>query len=509
MHRIMTRQFVIKLFTATILWAIASIYINLTTYSPSSQEYYDDVASSAEFYEYNQHSVTFKKPSNDEDAIVMNRNSATKVKVTPKHTPHKESDNQHYSKYIQNKPKLVLHVGPLKTGSTSMQLNIIRAKKFSPLLRSDNYQEIVGFEYAKFDELIKKCLLKGLDQCDDEPFREMETLYNTAYINAMSRTLHASNSSHLYTLHTDEDFSILPRDDFTMSLLQKLYTKWDVHFILFYRPLLDWLPSMYAQYRKYFVSRPRDPDTPFVQNYLIERDGQMSFPQYLEDSLSKGKMRDSLATYEYYDHLRERLGLSSFSSFNTTANRIQVLSMYAREGIEKEFTCNLPSATVSCQKVKDLLGQGYKFSKRNKSLELPLNLDLLIVEAWYLNLVSIKRNDAAVLLKKRMAEVKMTMQDLPHSCLSQDLMDWVWKRHLQAHQQFVGAINEQSMRQTFEKKKNNLCSVNATAAFELNSFRRLFDSCDFQSPTLLNRMLGANGNNPKWSELNCSTTPQD
>jgi hypothetical protein len=235
----------------------------------------------------------------------------------------------------------------------------------------------------------------------------------------------------------------------------------------------------------------------------------MSFPQYLEDSLSKGKMRDSLATYEYYDHLRERLGLSSFSSFNTTANRIQVLSMYAREGIEKEFTCNLPSATVSCQKVKDLLGQGYKFSKRNKSLELPLNLDLLIVEAWYLNLVSIKRNDAAVLLKKRMAEVKMTMQDLPHSCLSQDLMDWVWKRHLQAHQQFVGAINEQSMRQTFEKKKNNLCSVNATAAFELNSFRRLFDSCDFQSPTLLNRMLGANGNNPKWSELNCSTTPQD
>jgi hypothetical protein len=93
----MTRQFVIKLFTATILWAIASIYINLTTYSPSSQEYYDDVASSAEFYEYNQHSVTFKKRSNDEDAIVTNRNSATKVKVTPKHTPHKESDNQHYT----------------------------------------------------------------------------------------------------------------------------------------------------------------------------------------------------------------------------------------------------------------------------------------------------------------------------------------------------------------------------------------------------------------------------
>lgn len=436
------------------------------------------------------------------DEALITTNDTTKSRSNPASS--KEIDELHHPTKKHYKPKLVLHVGPLKTGSTSMQLNIIRGKQFRPLLRIDNYQEITGFEYEDFHQLMKNCLLKGPAECNDKPFREMETLYNAAYKSATSRTSNATDISPLYTLHTGEDFSILPKDEFTMSLLQKLFVNWDVHFILFYRPLIDWLPSMYAQYRKYFVARPRDRDNPFVQNYLIERNGQMSFPQYLEDSLSKGKMRDSLATYEYYDLLRERLGLSSFSSFNSSAERIQVLPMYAPEGIEKEFSCNLPAATESCKKVRDLLSQGYKFPKRNKSTKLPLNLDLLIVEAWYMDLVSIKRNDAAVLLQKRMAEVNMTMQDLPQSCLSQDLMDWVWKRHLEAHRKFVGYVDEKSTRQNFEVNKHKLCSVNATAAFELNSFKHLFDSCEFHSPTLLNRMLAANGKDPKWSELKCS-----
>lgn len=450
----------------------------------------------------------------DHDAYIVNSSTAATLPITSNMT--KLTPDQNLSKglstnelyYLETqayeKPKLVLHVGPLKTGSTSVQLNVIRSKRFQPLLHSDNYQEIVGFEYDKFDQLMKKCLLKGSDKCDYQPFRDMENLYKDAYYNAMTRAKDATDKRPLYTLHTDEDFSILPRDEFTLGLLQNLFQQWDVHVMIFYRPLLDWLPSMYSQYRKYFVARPRDRDTPFAQTYLIERDAQMSFPQYFEDSLSKGSMRDSLATYEYYDLLRERLGLSHSSSFNETANRIQVARMYAPEGIEKEFTCNLPAAKRSCQQLVELLKQGYKFPVRNKSAALPLNLDLLIVEAWYLNVVSIKRHDAAVLLEKRMAEVNMAMKELPQSCLSQERMDWVWKRHLEAHRKFVGEnIDESSMRQEFESKKHEFCSVNATAAFELDSFRLLFDACAFQSPTLLNRMLGENGDNPKWTELKC------
>jgi hypothetical protein len=454
-----------------------------------------------------------------DDGYYININSTSSEHVnlsitsdTTNSTPHKtlskglSANNElNYSEaQAYEKPKLVLHVGPLKTGSTSVQLNVIRSKRFRPLLHSDNYQEIVGFEYDKFDQLLKQCLIKGSGQCDYQPFRDMEKLYKDAYYNAMTRAENATDMRPLYTLHTDEDFSILPRDEFTLGLLQKLFQQWDVHVMIFYRPLLDWLPSMYSQYRKYFVARPRDRDTPFVQTYLIERDAQMSFPQYFEDSLNKGSMRDSLATYEYYDLLRERLGLAHSSSFNKMANRIQVEHMYAPEGIEKEFTCNLPAAKISCLTLVELLKQGYKFPVMNKSAALPLNLDLLIVEAWYLNLVSIKRHDAAVLLQKRMAEVNMTMKELPQSCLSQEHMDWVWKRHLEAHRKFVDEnIDENSMRYEFESKKHKLCSVNAKAAFELGSFRLLFESCTFHSPTLLSRTLGANGDNPKWTELKC------
>ena len=212
----MRRKSLIAATIGALLWAFRTIFILAPFYSTDILLLYgaDDYINS-----------TFSKHVNLPITSDMT-NSAPHQNLSNGLSANNELNYSEAQAY--EKPKLVLHVGPLKTGSTSVQLNVIRSKRFRPLLHSDNYQEIVGFEYDKFDQLLKKCLLKGSDHCDYQPFRDMEKLYKDAYYNAMTRAENATDMRPLYTLHTDEDFSILPRDEFTLGLLQKLFQQWDV-----------------------------------------------------------------------------------------------------------------------------------------------------------------------------------------------------------------------------------------------------------------------------------------
>jgi len=103
----------------------------------------------------------------------------------------------------------------------------------------------------------------------------------------------------------------------------------------------------------------------------------------------------------------------------------------------------------------------------------------------------------------------MKMKDLPQVCPSEERIEWLWKCHLQSHKTFAVSGNEttgedeENLRKSCESGRGKFCSVNAIAALDMELFRRLFDSCSFQSPTLLTRTLKPGSINPKWHELGC------
>lgn len=427
----------------------------------------------------------------------------------------KEDDHEIVPSWNTRKPLLVLHVGPLKTGSTSVQLNVIRNKEFKPFLTQDHYQEIVGFDYRHFKPLFQTCFQKEeLISQDCTLVSTLQHLYEQAYNHTQSQNFT------IHTIHTSEDFSAMPRNNLTFHTMKHIFEKWNIHIIMFYRPLHHWLSSMYAQYRKYYIARPKDADQPFEQKYLIAPGEQMEFPTYFRMLQETQSIRDTIGTFRYFHEFFSFCNVVQSSSMykqpeqRSGSSTIHVLPMRPKDtnsSIEREFLCHLPHATNSCNYITNKKG-GYKGKQRNTSFHLPLDLDLIVVQAYHERLLSVPRHDAAVALEKQFKYANISIpRDLPMICITKEEREWIWKYMVEGHEY----IHEKTMmealqmepldRNEFDSYQTNFCSVNASAALQLSHIRKLFDTCELHSPRFLTRMLTYEDVDPKWDELGCSS----
>mmetsp|Transcript_25566 Transcript_25566/g.31483 ORF Transcript_25566/g.31483 Transcript_25566/m.31483 type:complete len:487 (-) Transcript_25566:3511-4971(-) len=390
------------------------------------------------------------------------------------------------------KSKLYLHPGPLKTGTTSVQVNAIASKKAQSLLSSDGFQTVPNI-WRTLKKIGEICLGTEPDERDCNLWHnDVKPRFDAGYNNTL---LPASSGSPkpIYTLHSSETWSTFPKNNFTFSLMEELFDPWDVSFIIFYRPFMDWLPSMYAQYRKYTI---RNVGTWYghyepTDNVLLPEFLQ----QYKHDLLL---YRDTLGTYQYFKDFLVYIGQQ-----NPDQNII-IMQTYAPISVEHEFLCNLPYADNSCKAAQE---GGFSGARKNGSDELPLDLDLIVRKAFEQQLISVQRRDATLALEAAMKEVNITVADLPQNCISEEEEEWIWNRTLESEEIFgMGPVNETELREKFEivLSKNKFCVVNATATLEMEDFRGLFNNCIFQSPNLLNVRLRPQHPNPKWVELNCT-----
>ncbi len=236
---------------------------------------------------------------------------------------------------------------------------------------------------------------------------------------------------------------------------------------------------------------------------------QMLFPQYFRHLLNTDALRDTFKTYEFYNHFKAHLEQRQRNTNKKTNMHIQIMQMKSLNGIEHEFLCNLPGAMKSCDFISDKRTD-IEFQKRNDGQIIPINLDLIVIEAWNQNLISIQRHDAVTALEKKMQELNMTMSDLPLICITSEEEDWIWNRTLISEQMFGSNSKEtlDNLRRSWSEisSSQKYCSVNASASLELDSFRSIFDDCIFQSPHLLNRILKDSGPNPIWNKLGCMLT---
>lgn len=401
------------------------------------------------------------------------------------------------------KPKLILHVGPLKTGSTSIQYNVIHAKIFRTKLQADHYQEIQGFDFAKFDPFINLYLKHG--NSNNEKGEKVWKLMQERYKNAYDKAINSFNNDgiELFTIHSAEDLSLLPEQDFTFETMYTLLEPWDVHVIMFYRPFKDWLPSMYKQYRKYSIVRPRDTFTPFVQNYHKDKTSDMTFDKWFLDMKQRNKFRDVLATYHFYLKLLAKHYPNENIMY--AKDRIKVLQTYAPHGIEHEFLQHLPNATISYQYLQQKEKEGYKFLWWNGSGHFSSDLDFIVIEAWSRKLISIPRHNATTLLEEKMLKQNIILANLPMTCLPHNELGWISKRQ-QASENLVLENNGKglsSSRSDFEDGMKQFCSTNANAVLDLDVIKNMLNDCSFHSPNLLDRNLDPVGVNPKWIELGC------
>ena len=88
-------------------------------------------------------------------------------------------------------------------------------------------------------------------------------------------------------IHSHEDWSKVPRTEFALKEMKQLFSTYDVHFILYYRPFIDWLPSMHRQFKKFtLLDRNYNFDEQYREPFEGRYGGIPSFPEYINNTIN-------------------------------------------------------------------------------------------------------------------------------------------------------------------------------------------------------------------------------
>ena len=185
----------------------------------------------------------------------------------------------------QKKPTLYLHVGPLKTGTTTIQTSLLDNKQMNVALSKDRVIKVTTFGYKEFHKLLTECLWHDYNADDDEVDCSRWDKYVTALSKAANQTSSINSTNNTLKLfHSTETLSCLPRNNRTISLLRSLQDTYDVIVLIVYRPIYSWYPSAYKQYMKgqmYLSSADR------YINYNGHVEYGKTIPQLLKDTFDQ------------------------------------------------------------------------------------------------------------------------------------------------------------------------------------------------------------------------------
>ena len=148
---------------------------------------------------------------------------------------------------------LILHVGPMKTGTTAIQMGVLTKKNILKALEEDNVRHSLPYiNYLVMGELRTKCLAKPINDTHCEAQQRWDDFYQK-----LVTARFAANNTVQNVLHSVETYAGLPDNTYTIQKLQSLQQVFDVHVIAFYRRPVSWFRSMYKQERKRLMYKSR------------------------------------------------------------------------------------------------------------------------------------------------------------------------------------------------------------------------------------------------------------
>jgi len=348
----------------------------------------------------------------------------------------------------------VWHPGPMKTGTTTIQMGLGGMQKSGTLDR-DNW-----VYYSKFQA--------GLHTKEFWPeFQQTMQQYR-----AQGRNVVVSN----------ENFSVFFRKEHYPKMKELLMEDWDVQVILGYRPYYEWLPSHWAQTFKLHAvganARRKqglpDPDVPWRN----ERTGDWHkctvtplFPDFYAKTSRGFLFADSL--YEFAAPHFENitlLHLSKHPDNNKNSN----------DSLRSRFVCDILRAEHACARSRTKDAQQRHSAKNAGDLE-GIQKHALVAEAAVRGMIDVEQwtrtqvlDAVARHLEEKMAELNnnATIWDvLPLVCPPQSDLDGLWEKTLAIEARLVperSVEREQTLREGFQTyvDRKTYCHVNVSAVLD-------------------------------------------
>jgi len=288
-----------------------------------------------------------------------------------------------------NKPFLVLHVGPPKTATTSLQTEFTQ---LNATLALDNYLYAGRYYHPDFDGKLNKFVPNREDTRLGEIVRDMfkpsncnqtKTRQNLVEcVTALKKELDSlSNTTGLRNiLLSDEGLTKSFQDpEFFVALRDAIGQDWDVIIIVGYRRFFEWLPS------------------DMFQRYRMDKDrGENNWKNNWPSQNGPGEKVTLLLPFYYtmwseLGHIFANTVLESVGD----AFPVKILNLHANDtgSLRSQFLCDaLPNAPQSCKESRTLDVQNDSIVMNDAKAALHVNYDMLAVGAAELGLIDVNQH---------------------------------------------------------------------------------------------------------------------
>lgn len=371
--------------------------------------------------------------------------------------PSKNNNNNKHDKH-DIRPLFVLHVGPPKTGTTTIQWY---AGEHQQLLEMDNIHYLGEYKESEVDvhHLCFSCIMQKDEQCR-KMWGELE------------RALEFHHSENHNVLISDENFSRFGNAQQEQEYLWKylmpmISKKWNVRVLFTYRRYYEWVPSWYYEYYNPNGARGKKKKRFLLWPESRSR-GIPSFSKYFE-----GFMKES------YDMV------SSLEKWKQHFEDVRVLNMHnGGDNIETFFCDLIPEAKHFCKTLKSK--EKSESSTKNQSASKDLHFDMLAVEAyirgWVKKDIGLSRTDVRRAVEKHTKKLGYkTLQDFPIACLSKKQTDKLLELSVSLESQLVPEFHsslqgEAELRSGFARavEANKFCSIDVGSAFKDERLQKFF-----------------------------------
>jgi len=385
---------------------------------------------------------------------------------------------------------LYIHIGPPKTGTTSLQCNLSH-NKFLP---QDSYHYIGQAEtrcegLAKIPKenffadihtplkSAKRFTLYLLGKKNDIPF----------YPDGFKELLQQNHEKGIDTIISGEYLEKISRDDIPFKRLTDILLELPqkVQFVVTHRYFFDWKQSFYNWITLVYFG-----GLGYKQKKFMEFQGE-SMVSIIDNrgfTLSKIFANDTITPYNTWNNLNMKLQLLNKQYNGTIADKfsISVINFHGSDmskDLGTTFICMLPHASYSCNKTRKL-----EFGKSRPTQSNKLHSDRIAAAAWeeklFYNATAVKkkRNKVNKAINHYIIhELKVTYTDLPLECLGDDIMNILLNMSIRHGKEMLGDkfdLDDLNKRFNAAVVAKKFCSINTTALLMDESWRQFLSRED-------------------------------
>lgn len=348
---------------------------------------------------------------------------------------------------LYRQPRFILHIGPHKTATTSIQCALYQYRK--------DLQELDSILYlGKVDEKFCQVRADGGKTGQDERVRKMESCFKdekcwqglegewgSHRANGVDLVLSKEGISDWASAnHSKVEW----RQQFWPKFIQAL-DGWNVTVVLTYRPYFEWLPSAFNQHSHHMRLQARQP---FPKSHEPMGTFGETLVRILDENL--------LAPYPFVDEI---LTFSFPSSWN-----IRVVNLHETGDVVKAFLCETLVAEGTCTKYQAV-------PPSRKSPAEDLAYDYLNIQALRWGWIQ-ETHKRGALMRSTRNFVKHTLRsnvlDYPFDCPTNQTMKKLLERSITLEKNIIGFADSHDLSTKFWASTGRLCTINAKKALLAN-----------------------------------------